>query len=91
MNNVFKKKQAKVISNLQDYSDLLVTMVVDNHNIQKLVDKVNDIAKGLSSIDLIFDKFDNFESSFGLEVFETYNEYMKWLINYLNGNRNNDD
>lgn len=91
MNDDFKNKQAKVVSYLNDYSNLLMNMVGDNNDIQKLVDKVTDMAKGLSTVDAIFDNFENIDSSYGFEVFETNNEYMEWLISRLNTDRNNGD
>lgn len=91
MNEEFKKKQAMVITYLNDYSNLLMNMVGDNHNIQKIVDKVTDMSKGLMSLDAIFDNFENIDSSYGFEVFESYNEYMRWLISRLNADRNNGD
>lgn len=91
MNEEFKKKQAKVITYLNDYSNLLMNMVGDNHNIQRMVDKVTDMSKGLSLLDAIYDNFENIDSSYGLEVFVSYNEYMGWLISRLNADRNNGD
>lgn len=91
MNQEFKQKQSAVISILDDYAAMLTAMVGDNAEIEKVANRAKDMAKAFAQLESIFDKFENVDSSYGLETFISQDEYMRWLIGRLDADRTNND
>ena len=91
MNQDFIQKQSAVISNLNDYATIAASMVGDNAEIEKVVNKAKDMAKAFVQMESIFDKIENADSSYGLETFISQDEYIRWLIGRLDADRKNND
>lgn len=91
MNKEFKLKESKVISNLNDYATILTAMVGENGKIEKVVNRAKDLAEAFAQLESTFDKFENADSSYGLESFISQDDYMRWLIGQLDVDRTNND
>lgn len=89
MEQSFKNKQSSVIANLNDYVAILEKMAEDNASINVLVEKCKDFSKTIVEIESLFDKVAPDILSYGLEVFISNDEYLRWLIKQLDDDRKN--
>lgn len=89
MEQSFKNKQSSVIANLNDCVAILEKMTEDNASINVLVEKCKDFSKTLVEIESLFDKVAPDILSYGLEVFISNDEYLRWLIKQLDDDRKN--
>ena len=89
MEQSFKNKQSSVIANLNDCVAILEKMTEDNASINVLVEKCKDFSKTIVEIESLFDKVAPDILSYGLEVFISNDEYLRWLIKQLDDDRKN--
>lgn len=89
MEQCFKNKQSSVIANLNDCVAILEKMTEDNASINVLVEKCKDFSKTIVEIESLFDKVAPDILSYGLEVFISNDEYLRWLIKQLDDDRKN--
>lgn len=89
MNSEFKQKLSTVIANLHDYANQLKIMAGTETAIEKLWKKAEDMAKAMPMTESIFDKIENVESSYALDVYIQQDEYMRWLLSALDSDRDN--
>lgn len=89
MNSEFKQKLSTVIKNLSDYSKLLKNMAVTEPAIEVLCKKAEDMAKAMPTTENIFDKIENADSSYALDVYLQQDEYMRWLLSALESDKDN--
>ena len=89
MNSEFKQKLSTVIANLRDYANQLKNMAGAEPAIEKLWKKAEDMAKAMPMTESIFDKIENADSSYALNVFLQQDEYMRWLLSEQDADRGN--
>lgn len=89
MNSEFKQKLSTVIKNLSDYSKLLKNMAGTEPAIEVLWKKAEDMAKAMPTTENIFDKIENADSSYALDVYLQQDEYMRWLLSALESDKDN--
>lgn len=89
MNSEFKQKLSTVIVNLHDYANQLKNMAGIEPAIEGLWKKAEDMAKAMPTTESIFDKIENAESSYALDVYLQQDEYMRWLLSELDADRGN--
>ncbi len=89
MNSDFKQKLSTVIANLRDYANQLKNMTGTETAIEGLWKKAEDMAKAMPTTESIFDKIENADSSYALNVYLQQDEYMRWLLSVLDTDRGN--
>ena len=89
MNSEFKQKLSTVIANLHDYANQLKTMAGTEPAIEELWKKAEDMAKAMPKTENIFEKIENADSSYALDVYLQQDEYVRWLLSELNSDRDN--
>lgn len=89
MNSEFKQKLSTVIANLRDYSNQLKNMASSEPAIEGLWKKAEDMAKAMPTTESIFDKIENADSSYALNVYLQQDEYLRWLLSVLDTDRGN--
>lgn len=85
----FKQKLSTVIANLRDYANQLKNMTGTETAIEGLWKKAEDMAKAMPTTESIFDKIENADSSYALNVYLQQDEYMRWLLSVLDTDRGN--
>ena len=91
MDNKFQQKQAEAISKMTDYADKLSQMTVDNSKISEVCDKVTEIISALKIAESVFDKFNNADESYGIQAILSTDDYLNWLIDHIDKDRQNND
>lgn len=91
MDNKFQQKQAEAISKMTDYAAKLSQMTVDNSKISEVCDKVTEIISALKKAESVFDKFNNADASYGIQAILSTDDYLNWLIDHLDKDRQNND
>lgn len=89
MNSEFKQKLSTVIKNLSDYSKLLKNMAGTEPAIEVLWKKAEDMAKAMPMTESIFDKIENADSSYALDVYLQQDKYIRWLLSALESDKDN--
>ena len=89
MNSEFKQKLSTVIANLSDYSKQLKNMAGTEPVVEVLWKKAEDMVKAMPTTESIFDKIENADSSYALDVYLQQDEYMRWLLSELDADRGN--
>lgn len=89
MNSEFKQKLSIVIANLCDYANQLKNMANSEPAIERLWKKTEDMAKAMPTTENIFDKIENADSSYALDVYLQQDEYMRWLLSALESDKDN--
>lgn len=89
MNSEFKQKLSIVIANLCDYANQLKNMANSEPAIERLWKKAEDMAKAMPTTENIFDKIENEDSSYALDVYLQQDEYMRWLLSALESDKDN--
>ena len=89
MNSDFKQILSTVIANLRDYANQLKNMTGTEPAIERLWKKAEDMAKAMPTTESIFDKIENADSSYALNVYLQQDEYMRWLLSVLDTDRGN--
>lgn len=91
MDNKFQQEQAEAISKMTDYAAKLSQMTVDNSKISEVCDKVTEIISALKKAESVFDKFNNADASYGIQTILSTDDYLNWLIDHLDKDRQNND
>ena len=89
MNSEFKQELSTVIKNLSDYSKLLKNMAGTEPAIEVLWKKAEDMAKAMPMTESIFEKIENADSSYALDVYLQQDKYIRWLLSALDADRGN--
>lgn len=89
MNSEFKQKLSTVIKNLSDYSKLLKNMASTEPAIEVLWKKAEDMAKAMPMTESIFEKIENADSSYALDVYLQQDKYIRWLLSALESDKDN--
>ncbi len=89
MNSEVKQKLSTVIKNLSDYSKLLKNMAGTEPAIEVLWKKAEDMAKAMPMTESIFEKIENADSSYALDVYLQQDKYIRWLLSALESDKDN--